>query len=81
MHFFAFFRWNCILKMNVELNLFRITVLKVRKSRKQFMVSPILPKNERKNEKIRPNSTMIPHVEFFVRFLGEMKTLLRFTDL
>ena len=24
---FAFFRWNCILEMNVELNLFRIIVV------------------------------------------------------
>ena len=39
------------------------------------MVSSIVPKYERKNEKIRPNSNMIPQVEFFfIRFLGEMKT-------
>ena len=45
-------------------------LLKVRISRKQFMVSSILPKNEN----IQPNSTMIPQVEFFVRFLGALKT-------
>ena len=46
-------------------------LLKVRKSRKQFMVSSILPKNERKNEKIQPNSTMIPQVEFFLFVVWE----------
>ena len=45
-----------------------IDCLKVRKSRKQFMVYSILPKNEKKTEKIQPNSTMIPQVEFFRSF-------------
>ena len=51
-------------------------LLKVRKSRKQFMVSSILPKNERKNDKIQPITYLILStvVDFFVHFLGEMKT-------
>ena len=59
--------------------------LKVSKSRKQFMVSSILPKNERKNEKNRPNTTMIIRVQFFSFVFwenrGHYKLLSRFTDL
>ena len=36
-------------------------------------MASILPKNERKNENIRPNSTMIPQVELFsLGFLTEI---------
>ena len=50
--------------------------LKVRKSRKQFMVSSILPKNESKNENIRPNTQYydISGRFIFDRYLGELKT-------
>ena len=50
-------------------------LLKVRKSRKQFMVSLILQKNEKKMKKNQPTSTMISQVDFFVHFFGELKTL------
>ena len=61
-------------------------LLKVSKSRKQCMVSSILPKNEQKNEKIDLlNSTMIPKVEFFLFVFwenrGRHKLLSRFTHL
>ena len=37
-------------------------------------MSSILPKNEQKNEKIRPNSTILPQVEFFfVCLLEELR--------
>ena len=53
-------------------------LLKVSKSRKQFMVSSILPKNE----KNRPNSTTIPQVDFFCSFFGRNEgTLNCFRDL
>ena len=47
--------------------------LKVRKFQMQFMVSSIVLKNERKNKKNRPNSTMIPQVEFFFSLFGRQK--------
>ena len=40
--------------------------VKVSRSQKQFMVSPILPKKEKENKKNQPNSTMIPQVELFL---------------
>ena len=44
--------------------------IKVSKSRKQFMVSSILPKNERKQFDLRYHSSK---VEFFVPFLEELR--------
>ena len=44
--------------------------IKVSKSRKQFIDSSILPKNERKKIDF---TTMIAQVEFFCSFLGELR--------
>ena len=59
--------------------------LKVRNFRRQFMISSILPKNERKNEKNWANSIMIPQVQFFLFAIWENwrhhNLLSRFTDL
>jgi hypothetical protein len=59
-------------------------LLKVRKSRKQFMVSSILPKNERKNDKIQPITYLILStvVDFFCSFFGRNEdTIICFRDL
>ena len=59
-----------------------VLALKGRKSRKQFMVSSILQKNEGKNKKTQPKSTMIPQVEFFLLIFGRIEdTIICFRDL
>ena len=53
-------------------------VLKVRKSQKQFMVSSILSKNERKNEKFNLTILWYQWLNFFVRIFED--TIICFRD-
>ena len=72
-------------KINSKRNLGENTFFKGQKISKaiyKFMVSLILPKNERKYEKIRHNSTMIPQVDFFCSFFWRIEdTIICFRDL
>ena len=51
-----------------------LLLLKVRKSRKQLIVSSILPKKERKNDKKKwPTGPPVKFIMFFIRFLEDRK--------